>query len=195
MDIIDIDYETEEIMTDRLILMKGKEKDFLKVYEFDFNSLKDVNGIFNFKKSDNSKIKKCFSRGSKSYYKKCKSAHMFDWIIYEENKPIGNVFTYDEDIAKNSIKLEINIHPNYWGKNYAPEALVSVINYIFKLGITNIICEYLDGNKKAKRILDKLGFKAYYIDKDVMANKDFVDKYVLIMEKEEWLSRTTKIKL
>ena len=65
-------YETEEIMTDNLILMKGKEKDFLTVYEFDFKKLKDVDDVFEFSKSDNKNIKKLFNRGSKRYYERCK---------------------------------------------------------------------------------------------------------------------------
>ena len=35
----------------------------------------------------------------------------------------------------------------------------------------NIICGYLDGNKKAKRVLDKLGFKAYEIEEDAFISE------------------------
>ena len=191
------EYETEEIMTDNLILMKGKEKDFLTVYEYDFRCLSDIDDVMIFKKASNDKIKKCFNRGSKVYYNKCKKAHMFDWIVYYDNNPIGNIFTTNEDENSNSVVLEFNLHPNYWGKGYMPESLVSVINYLFKIGYDNILCNYVDGNKKAKRVLSKLGFKPHGIKKDgyesIKHNK--LDIYETIMEKEDWLSRTSKIKL
>lgn len=190
-------YETEEIMTDNLILMKGKEKDFLTVYEFDFKKLKDVDDVFEFSKSDNKNIKKLFNRGSKRYYERCKKAHIFDWIIYKDNKAIGNVFTLDENFDNKSVGLKVNIHPNSWRKGYATETLVNVINFLFKEGCDNVICSYEDGNKKAKRLLEKLGFKAYKIlnDSSATLKNNLVDVYSLIIEKEDWLSRTSKIKL
>lgn len=191
------EYETEEIMTDRLILMKGKEKDFLSVYEFDFNKLKNIDDVFEFSKGDTKEIKKCFNKGSKVYYNKCKKAHVFDWIMFLEDRAIGNILAIEDNYEDKTTMLEVNVHPNHWGKGFAPEALVSVINFLFKIGYDNIICNYEDGNKKAKRLMQKLGFKAYKILNDgfTASTTKKVDLYTLKIEKEDWLSRTSKIKL
>jgi len=191
------DYETIELLTNRLKLMKGKEKDFLKVYEFDFSKLSDVDNVFTFSKSDNDKIKKCFKKGSKSYYKTCEKAHMFDWIMFLEDEAIGNILTTNENEEDKTICVEFNVHPNYWNKGYVTEAMVEVINYLFKIGYDNIRCSYVDGNEKAKRVLNKLGFKPFGIDKDSYKSikGNLFDIYNLNLDKEDWLSRTSKIKL
>lgn len=189
-----MNYETIELKTKRLVIKKGEKEDFLKVYEYDFSALQNVDDVFKLEKQDKNKIESWFKGGIKKYYSKIKKAHMFDWIIYIDGKAIGNVLTEDEE-DKKSINLSFNIHPNYWGKGYMPEALEMIINYLYSLGYDNIICSYLDGNVKAKRTLGKLGFKPYKIEKDFIksSNGNLIDLYKTILTKEDWFSRTTKI--
>lgn len=190
-------YETEEIWTERLVLKRGTLDDFLKVYEYDFKKLLDVEGECKLVKKDNTDIKKSFKLGKKHYYDKCKKAHMFDWIIYLNDEPVGNIFTEDENDAINGVILAYNLHPTYWGKGYMPEALESALNYLFKVGYDNIICGYLDGNKRSRRVLEKLNFKPYKISEDVIKSNsgNLVDSYNLIMNKEDWLSRTSRLQI
>ena len=58
-----------------------------------------------------------------------------------------------------------------------------------------IICGYIDGDTKSKRVLSKLGFKPFEIKSDAVEIEKgaLADKYVMIMTKENWLSRTIKI--
>lgn len=188
-----MNYETIELKTNRLRLMKGCEQDFLKVYEYDFSKLQDIDNVFEYVKTDNDKIRKCFKKGTDNYYKNCEKAHVFDWIIFLDGEAIGNVLTTDEDKKNKGVVLKFNIHPNYWNKGYVTESLVEVFDYLFKIGYDSIICNYIDGNVRAKRVLNKLGFRPYGIDKDAFKNK--IDIYKLIMEKDDWLSRTSKIKI
>lgn len=190
------EYETEEIMTERLVLKRGSMKDFLNAYEYDFKKLKNIDGECKLVKNNNSDIKNWFKKGEKSYYDKCKKAHMFDWIIYLDNKPIGNILTQDEDIDTNTIGVAYNLHPSYWGNGYMPEALEAVLNYLFKIGYDNVICSYSDGNIKSRRVLEKLNFKPHKIIKDAWKSDlgTNIDDYELIMSKEDWLSRTQKLK-
>ncbi len=190
-----MNYETIEIKTKRLIMKKGNEKDFFKVYEYDFSSLKNVDGVCKLVKQDKEKIQNLFKGGIKKYYSKIKKAHMFDWIIYLKNEPVGNILTGEETLEEKKIEVSFNIHPSYWGNGYMPEALSSVMEYLYSLGYDNIICTYADGNIKAKKVLDKLGFKAYEIIEDsfMSENKNLVDEYKVIMTKEEWFSKTGKL--
>lgn len=190
-----MNYETIEIKTNRLIIKKGTKEDFLKVYEYDFNKLKNVDGICKLVKKDLSKIEAWFKFGLIKYYNKIKKAHMFDWIIYVGDAPIGNILTDDEDIKTKTISISFNIHPSFWGHNYMPESLSAVMEYLYSIGYDNITCTYQDGNMKAKRVLDKLGFKPHKIMSDAYKTEtgNMVDNYEVIMTKEDWFSRTGKL--
>ncbi len=190
-----MNYETVLLKTDRLVIKRGEKEDFLKVYEYDFSKLKNIDGVCTLIKQDKEKIEKLFKGGIKKYYSKIKKAHMFDWIVYLDNKPIGNILTTDEDLSKKIIEVSFNMHPNYWGCNYMKEALSSVIEYLYSIGYNGIICTYSDGNLKAKRVLDKLGFKAYQIVKDAFQSEkgNYIDEYKVIMTKDNWFSKTGKL--
>ena len=190
-----MNYETVELKSKRLIMKKGCKEDFLKVYEYDFSKLKNIDGICELVKQDLSKIESWFKGGIKRYYSKIKKAHMFDWIIYYENDPVGNILTTDEDKENNTISLNFNIHPSYWGKNFIEEALTSVMDYLYSIGYDNIVCKFCDGNLKAKRVLDKLSFKPYKINEDnyKSENGNMIDEYEVIMTKEDWFSKTGKL--
>lgn len=190
-----MNYETIELKSERLIIKKGEVKDFLKVYEYDFNMLKNVEGICKLERQEPSKINEWFKGGIKKYYSKIKKAHMFDWIIYLGDAPIGNILTGEEVIDKKQIEVFFNIHPSFWGNGYMPEALIVVIEHLYATGYESVVCTYSDGNVKAKKVLDKLGFKPYEIIKDSWKSEygNMIDDYKTIMTKEDWFSKTGKI--
>lgn len=190
-----MNYETVELKTERLVMKKGTKEDFLRVYEYDFKELKNIDGKCSLVKQDLGKIELLFKGGIKKYYSNMKKAHMFDWIIYLNNEAIGNVLTTKEDLENKNVELEFNLHPSYWGNEYIKEAVSCVIEYLFKIGYDNIICIFSDGNIKAKRVLEKLGFKPYKIIKDAWKNErgTMIDDYQTIMTKEDWFSKTAKI--
>ena len=192
-----MNYETKELKTDRLIIKRGLEEDYLKVYEYDFSKLKDIDGVFKLEKQDLSKVKEWFKGGIKSYYNKLKKAHMFDWIIYVENVPVGNILTTEENMDKKEIEISYNLHPSFWGNGYIREAITSVMEYLFSIGYDNIVCGFLDGDLKAKKTLNMLGFKPYEIIEDEYKSEsgNLIDKYKTIMTKDEWFSKTGRIKL
>ena len=128
-----MNYETIELKTKRLIMKKGEKEDFLKVYEYNFNKLQNVEGICKLEKKDTSNMEKLFKDDIKKYYTKIKKAHMFDWIIYHNEEPIGNILTNEEDFDKKEIEVSFNMHPSYWGHGFMPEALVVVIVHLFSV--------------------------------------------------------------
>lgn len=186
-----INYETITLRTNRLVLKKGEKEDFLKVYEYDFSKLKNIDNETILIKQDNSKIKKLFKNGN--YYKKTKKAHMFDWIVYLNNEAIANVFTSENN--DNMVELEFNMHPFYWKHGYMIESLVAAIEYLFSVGYENVVCTYLECNKNAKKLLGKLGFKPYTIIEDAFKSErgNLLDKYKVIINKEDWFSKTGKL--
>ena len=188
-----INYETVTLKTNRLVLKKGQKDDFLKVYEYDFSKLKNIDNENELKKQDSSKIEKLFKGGN--YYKKAKKAHMFDWIVYLEDNAIANILTSECNEKEKMVELEFNMHPNYWNKGYMLESLVSVIEYLFSLGYDNVTCTYLECNVRAKKLLGKLGFKPYMIIEDSIKSpkENMLDEYKVIMNKDDWFSKKGKL--
>lgn len=168
-----------KLETKRLILKRGTYDDYAKVYEYDFGKLRDIAGEFEYVKQDLELIK--------GYEKERENA--YDWIIYlkENNEPIGDFVADRMNSELKSIELAYNLHPNYWGKEYMKEAVLEVMKYLFENGFENIICSYDEGNKKSKRVIEKVGFIPY-LKKEKAWNKNGVDitTYELIMSKERY---------
>ena len=190
-------YQTLLIQSERLILKKGTVDDYLAVYEYDFTKLRDIDGEFEYVKQDVEQFKKIFEPDIEQYYIKYESEHMFDWIIYlKENMiPIGNILADRENIENKEIEIAFNLHPTYWGNGYMPEAINSVLDYLFNLGYENIKSGYSEGNIKSKRVLEKTGFQDYGIEKDAWTkNGKPIDDYIVIMTRNNW-NEIQKIKL
>lgn len=188
-----MNYETVTLKTNRLIMKKGEKKDFLKVYEYDFSKLKNIDNENFFVKQDQTKINKLFDKGN--YYKKAKKAHMFDWIVYLDDKAIANILTSECSNKEKTVELEFNMHPSYWGYGYMLESLACILEYLFSLGYDEVICTYLECNVRAKNLLGKLGFKAYMIIEDEFKTPkgNMLDEYKVIINKEDWFSKTGKL--
>ncbi len=190
------DYLVKALFTKRLILKKGHEKDYLSVYEYDFTKLKDFDGMIEYAEQDVKSIKKSFRKGEEYFFKVCEKNHMFDWIIYCNDVPVGNILADQEDLVENKIEITINVHPDYWNKGYATEAINAVIDFLVEKSYDKIIIRYLEGDTKVKHISEKLGFKPYDITKDVAVfDKSYLDEYQVVMLKDDWLSKTGKLKI
>ena len=47
-----MNYEIKMLESNRLIMKKGQKEDYLKVYEYNFKKLMDVDGVFVLEKQD-----------------------------------------------------------------------------------------------------------------------------------------------
>ena len=173
--------ESKSLETKRLFIRHGKKEDYVKVYEYDYRKLKEVNGAFKLVKLD-PKIGESFAPNSKYIN------DMYDWIIYlkDNNIPIGNILAdrikKTNDIT--SIEIAYNLHPLYWGNEYIKESVIEVMNYLYSQGFDIIIIGYEKGNKKSKRVIEKLGFKNYKIIPSQTENQ--IDTYEYYLTKEEF---------
>ena len=155
-------YNTVKLETDRLIIDKGTIKDCMKIYEYDYNMCKGINGIDKLVKLD---IPKNFMGDDeeKYYNEDCFEYEMYDWFIYlKPNRiPIGNIVADREIKDINAIEIAYNLHPDYWHKGYMTEAVKEVIKYLYSIGYDNVILTYEEGNIRSKKIIEKLGFNPY----------------------------------
>jgi len=185
-------YQTNLIQSERLILKKGTVNDYLAVYEYDFTKLRDIDGEFEYVKQDLEQIKKMFEPNIEQVQINNEAEHIFDWIIYlkENMSPIGDMLADRENIENKEIEIAFNLHPNYWGSGYMPEAIKSVLNYLFELGYENIRSGYSDGNIKSKRVLEKSGFEPCGVEKNAwIKNRKPIDDYQVIITKDKFYCR------
>lgn len=185
-------YKTVQLETDRLILKKGNIEDYVSVYEFDMRKVRDIGGEFEFEKQDPNEIRAWFKDGMDKYYEKCvDEKQTFDWIMYlkKEMIPIGNITADRERESIKASELAYNLHPNYWGKGYMPEAITAVLDHLFSIGYDNVISGWDEGNKKSKRVSEKMGFELFnIIDECWIKNGIPIATYESIMNKEKWYS-------
>lgn len=151
-------YITPNIETERLILKRGNMEDYIKVYEYDFTKLRDINNEFKYVKLDKNLLE-----GFDTYAST--EDEVYDWIIYlkETNTPIANIIADREEKEIKAIELSFNMHPNYWRQGYMKEAIIEVLKYLFKNNYENILCTYSEGNIKSRNLSESLGFELYKV--------------------------------
>ena len=121
-------------------------------------------------------------------------------ILYKENnKVIGHVSIFNVkperykgiDIEEYSIEIGFLLSKSYWGKGIMPEALSSVVKYIFEqTQYQQIILGHRTINKQSERVQDKLGFKIIgeIVDED---NNPFIARKIT---KQDWLFKQAQDK-
>lgn len=112
----------------------------------------------------------------------------------------------ENNIAIGSIELILNSHTDmterddecelgywlgqpFWGRGYMPEAARALLQHGFEdLGMTTIWCGYYDGNRKSKRVQEKLGFVFHHTCNEVpvpLFNEVRVG-HTNVMTKDHW---------
>jgi RimJ/RimL family protein N-acetyltransferase len=112
-----------------------------------------------------------------------------DWILYLafNEAPIGNITADRPDTQTNSMELAFNLHPDFWGQGYMKEAVIEVMRHLFRLGFSNVLCGYSEGNRKSKRLIEKLGFQPYRTAENAwQKNGQPITEYTCILSREEF---------
>jgi len=81
------------------------------------------------------------------------------------------------------------LHPAYWGRGLAPEAMRAVIQYAFQdLGLAHLWCGYFTGNEQSRRVQEKLGFVPFGEprEQDVPALHTRRLEQFSLLTKEDW---------
>lgn len=86
----------------------------------------------------------------------------YTFAIYSDNDEfIGTVDYRDVDRIKRSCTIGISIgEKNYWGKGYGSDAIMVLVDYIFKrLNLRRIQLDTWSGNERAIKSFQKCGFE------------------------------------
>jgi len=109
----------------------------------------------------------------KEYLKEQEKKQILFWAIHlkSNNKHIGNIKI--DPIVSKSGEYGIMIgDKNTWGKGYAKEASIAVINYCFEqLHLKQITLGVLKENKAALKLYEKVGFFNYKTIEEVKDSK------------------------
>ena len=96
--------------------------------------------------------------------------HTFAIVFKENNKVIGSIgldkYGSEDKLTEftNYQGREIGyvLSKDYWGKGIMPEAVHTVINFLFnELDFDFLLCGHFDNNPRSRRVQEKLGFKPY----------------------------------
>ncbi len=170
---------TPTLETERLVLKKGTADDFVKVYEYNFTKLRDICGEFEFVKCNPAHVA-TFATYSEE------EENVYDWILYRKDsmEPIGNLVADRFNPDLNSMELAFNLHPTHWGNEYMKEAIIEVCRFLFEQGYDNVIAGYDEGNKKSKRVQEKVGFEPFRVIENAWQKNGVpITTYELILTK------------
>lgn len=94
----------------------------------------------------------------------------FAIVLKENNKVIGSLgieeYGMEEKLSEffnyNGREIGYVLSKDYWGKGIMPEAVKTVIDYLFNVkNLDFLTCGYYDFNIQSKRVQEKCGFKPY----------------------------------
>lgn len=77
----------------------------------------------------------------------------------------------------------------FWGRGYMPEAAREIIRRGFEdLGMNTIWCGYFDGNKKSKRVQEKVGFVYHHTCENVPVPLlcEVRTEHINVLTREHW---------
>lgn len=115
--------------------------------------------------------------------------------LKEDNKAIGSVgllFGKNSNLVTNENEAELGywIGVPFWGKGLIPEACRKILHYGFEeLGLTKIWCASFDGNRKSKRVQEKLGFIYSHTNENIYWElmDDYRTEHVCSLTKEQYI--------
>lgn len=142
--------------TERLILRKWNEDDYLDLFEYACDNRVGPNAGWPVHKTveESRSVIKSFIENDDTYA----------IVLKSENKVIGGIGMHNrtpDEALKDLKQREIGyvLNPKYWGNGYVPEAVKILIKYGFEeMNLDLIWCGHYDFNIKSKRVIEKCGF-------------------------------------
>jgi len=146
----------ELFTTERLIIRKWKETDSKDLYEYAQSELVGPNAGWapHHDEEESKEIIRMFINQDDTYAV----------VLKSENKVIGSIGLHDRkpdsSLADlNQREIGYGLNPQYWGKEYIPEAVNGMLQYGFqKLDLDLIWCGHCDFNHNSRRVNEKCGF-------------------------------------
>ena len=161
-----------------LVLRKITAQDIEEIYALYSNArIFEFCGIFN--KYNKAVLLKDISHYERNFVKKKR----IKWGIALNDgtgKVIGIIETMDYKIRASQVTIGYFLHPDYWHKGYATEAVRILVHYLFaEVGLQRIDAEVLLANLHSKQVLLKNGFQ---LERVMLQEKQWPSKGLVDLE-------------
>ena len=118
------------------------------------------------------------------------------WAIIEKSsdKFIGDFALFKIDHKNARAEIGYTLKPEFWGKGYMKEAMLSVFNFGFNdLNLHSLEANINPGNNNSRKILKKMGFqKEAYFRENYYYNGDYLDSEIYSLLKSEFQTGENK---
>lgn len=177
----EIDITNVTLQTERLILRPWTVDDLADFYEYaSVDGVGQMAGWLPHKNIDESlAILQMFIAEKKVF------------AIEFDGKVIGSlgIEFYKEELlpeykTKQGREIGYALSKNYWGKGLMPEAVKTVIKYLFEtVNLDFIVCSHFLKNVQSKRVQEKCGFKHYKLIKYTTYYGEVKDAWLSLLER------------
>ena len=158
-----------KIQTERLLLRRIKMADAHDMY--DYASRPEVTRyLLWYEHPDLSYTKRYIAYVDTQY----RAGEFYDFAIIEREskKMIGTCGFTRLDGENSTGEVGYVLHPSFWGKGYATEAVEAIIRFGFeKLGLHRIEGRYMENNVASRRVMEKCGMRLEGVYHDFMVIK------------------------
>lgn len=153
----EIDISNIIIKTERLILRPWKETDLDDFFEYaSVDGVGEMAGWSHHKSKEDSKLILNSFINSKKTFAIEYNGKVIGSLGIEEYKELPEL---DDKLGR---ELGFVLSKDYWGRGFMPEAVKSVIDYLFnQIQLDFIVCGYFSDNIQSEKVQKKCGFKLY----------------------------------
>lgn len=102
--------------------------------------------------------------------------------------PAGCAGLFRNDFcAEDELELGYWIGVPFWGRGYAPEASLRLLEHAFSGGCRRVWCLHYEGNDKSRSVAGKCGFRfEYRKERDVPVFGERRETYYYSLSREDW---------
>lgn len=145
-----------EIITDRLCLREVTNKDYDFIYGLDTNEF--IQRFESDTMPAREDIDKKFVKILDDINKTPRTRYTLIITTLPDYKPVGRVIIWEIDPVLREWEMGWDVHPDYIGSGYAPEAARALMEYAFKeLGVHRVQALCNDTNINSERVMIKSG--------------------------------------
>ena len=180
-DMLSIFIRIPTLETNRLILRKILPSDTADMY--DYSSRPETSRYLLWSPHANLKYTKKYIAYLQTAYR---NEEFFDFglVDKESGKMIGTCGFTDFDMDNNSAEIGYVLHPDFWGKGFAKEAILRVMAFGFaELHLHRITAKIMTGNSASKRVAEKCGMRhesTHLESMMIKGNYETIDEYAIL---------------
>ncbi len=157
------------LKTDRLILRKMLVSDYRDMY--DYSVRPETSKYLLWSPHESPRFSKKYLAYVQGEYRE---GRFYDFALEDQKtgKMIGTCGFTSFDLENNAAEVGYVLHPDYWGKGLAPEALKRLMRFGFsELRLHRLVARIMEENTASKRVAEKCGFRQESIHKEALLVK------------------------